>query len=415
MVRAWRRAGRNLERRPRLAVRWTRQCFCGRQTGAGPVDDRAVVGMPFLTGSEENRGPLYDETGIPFEGHRNPVAVGPQGHKIGTVRDTGQFPTAVPLSAVRVGDRAIVTVPGEMTSGMGRRLRAAVLRATRGSPIRRVVISGLANDFIQYFASPQEYDRQHYEGGSTLFGRAGGVFIEEQLARLARRLVTGEPAPDPDRFDPKNGVADDAPPYGRGAAEAEPLAQPEGIRRLQRAEFRWAGGERGLDRPLDRAFVRVQRRDGGRWRRADSDLGLRVLWAVDSDGRYLARWEAPLGAPLGRYRFRVTANRYRLVSRPFRLRPSRQLTPRVVRTRPGAAVLALTYPEAVENRDLTWRPRRAAGGRIVMLVDGRRRVVATDERLFDIGARRGAEVVIRPGAARDRHGNRNARELRFRL
>lgn len=50
-----------------------------------------------------------------------------------------------------------------------------------------------------------------------------------------------------------------------------------------------------------------------------------------------------------------------------------------------------------------------------MLVNGRRVVVRTEERLFDVGARPGAEVVIRPGAARDRHGNRNARELRFRL
>ncbi len=63
MVRAWRGAGRNLSRRPALGVRWTRECFCGRATAVGPVDERAVVGMPFLTGSEENRGPLYDETG----------------------------------------------------------------------------------------------------------------------------------------------------------------------------------------------------------------------------------------------------------------------------------------------------------------------------------------------------------------
>jgi neutral ceramidase len=415
MVRAWRRAGRNLKRRPPLASRWTRQCFCGRETAAGRVDDRAVVGLPFLTGSEENRGPLYDETGVPFEGYRNPVAAGPQGHKIPTVRDTGQFPTAVPLSAVRVGDRAIVTVPGEMTAGMGRRLRAAVLHAVRGSAIRRIVISGLANDFIQYFTSPQEYDRQHYEGGSTLFGRASAVFIEEQLALLARRLIGGRPAPDPDPFDPKNGVTDDAPPYGDGAADAHLLAQPDDIRRLQRAELRWAGGERGLDRPLDRAFVRIERRDRGRWRRADSDLGLRILWAVDEGGRYVARWEAPLHARLGRYRFRVTANRYRLVSRPFRLRPSRALTPRVVRTRPGGATLALTYPEPVENSDLTWRPRRAAGARVVMRVDGRRVVARSGKRLLSVTARSGAEVVIRPGAARDRHGNRNARELRFRL
>lgn len=98
-----------------------------------------------------------------------------------------------------------------------------------------------------------------------------------------------------------------------------------------------------------------------------------------------------------------------------RLIELRQLTPRVLRTRPGGAMLALSYTEAVKNQDLTWRPPRATGGRIALLVNGRRVVVGTDERLFEIGARPGAAVVIRPGAARDRHGNRNARELRFRL
>ncbi len=155
-VRAWRQAGARLTPRPELDSRWTIACFCGSNTAAGPVDDHAVVGMPFLTGSEENRGPLYDETGVPFEGYRLPVGAGPQGHKIQSVPDTGgTFPTAVPLTTARVADRAIVTIPGEMTSGMGRMLRSDAEEAVAGSGIDRVVISGLANDFIQYFVSPR--------------------------------------------------------------------------------------------------------------------------------------------------------------------------------------------------------------------------------------------------------------------
>ena len=92
MLRAWRLAGRHLTRRPALALRWTRSCFCGRDTAVGPVDDNAVVGLPFLTGSEENRGPLYDETGEPFEGYRQPLSVGPQGYKIGCRQRHGSVP-----------------------------------------------------------------------------------------------------------------------------------------------------------------------------------------------------------------------------------------------------------------------------------------------------------------------------------
>jgi neutral ceramidase len=415
MVRAWRLAGRHLSRRPALRLRWTRACFCGRETAVGPVDEQAVVGLPFLTGSEENRGPLYDETGVPFEGYRTPTSSGPQGDKVVAIRDTGQFPTAVPFTALQVADRAIVTVPGEMTSGMGRRLRAATLRAARGSAIRRIVISGLANDFVQYVTTPEEYDRQHYEGGTTLFGRAEGVFIEEHLADLVARIVDRRPAPDPDPFDARNGVSDTTPSFGLGAAGASVVAQPKDTARLERAEFAWSGGLRGRDRPLDRAFVTVQRRSGDRWRRFDDDLGLRILWTVDDSGGYVARWESPLGAPLGRYRFVVTANRYRLASAPFRLRPSRKLEARVVHAGGGRAVLELRFPRPVENQDLTWRPARASGGRMTLSVGGREVTVHGRAGRFALRGRPGAHVLLAPGDARDGHGNRSRDRLRFDL
>ena len=406
MLVAWRRAGRSMTRRPRFAVRWTRSCFCGRDTAVGPVDDRAVVGLPFITGSEENRGPLYDETGIPFEGYRQPLSMGPQGYKIGVINDTGQFPTAVPLMAARIGDRAIVTIPGEMTSGMGRRLRAGVMRAARGSGIRRIVISGVANDFIQYLTTPQEYDRQHYEGGSTLFGRAEGVFVEERLAELVSRLTRGQPAPAPADFDPRNGIADDAPGFGRGAARGRALAQPRSVRRLGHATFSWAGGPRGRDRPLDRPFVTVQRRTRRGWRRAADDLGLQILWMVDG-GRYSALWEPPHRTALGRYRFRVTANRYRLVSRPFRLRPARSLRLVGLGRRDGRVRFELRYPDAVENVDFGWRPRQARSGLLLAHVGSRRVTVRGRRGVFAVPAPAGARLRVARGAARDRFGNRN--------
>lgn len=420
---AWERAEANLTRTPKLDSRWTIECFCGRQTAAGPVDDHAVVGMPFLTGSEENRGPLYDETGVPFEGYRLPVGAGPQGVKIQSVPDTGgTFPTAVPLTTAQVGDRAILTIPGEMTSGMGRMLRSDAEQAVAGSGIDRVVISGLANDFIQYFVSPKEYDRQHYEGGSTLFGRASAIFIEERLINLLERLLAGRAAPDPDEDERRNGIPDDAAPFGAGATSAAAIEQPAKTHRLDRAAFRWQGGPDGTDRPLDRAFVVVKRRVGGRWRGADSDLGLRMLWSVDEDGVYRVLWEAPRSAPLGRYRFKVRANGYRLRSHAFRLRPARDLEAKVVAQTPGRAVVELRYPEAIENEDLAWRPKRARisdariGGTSAKLSRdssagsvhlGRKRIVIRGEP--------GDQVQIAAGALRDPRGNRNGNALSFEL
>jgi neutral ceramidase len=416
MLRAWRRAGPRLDRTPALDWRWTRECFCGRMTSAGRVDDTAAVGLPFLTGSDEHRGPLYDDTGLIFEGRRNPVSTGPQGNKIVAITNFfNGFPTAVSLTAARIGDAAIVTAPGEMTSGMGRRLRSAALRAARGSGVRRVVISGLANDFVHYLTSPREYDRQHYEGGITLYGRASSVFIEERLAALVRRMKRGRPAPAPDPFDPRNGVVDDEPPYGRGADRGRALEQPATTRRLGHAEFRWDGGARGLDRPLDRAFVAIQRRTGRGWHPVDDDLGLRILWTVDDDGKYRAVWEPPLDAPLGRYRFLVTANRYGLISDPFPLRAARDLEAELVRSDGGRAVLELRYPRAVENEDLTWRPRRARRGAMRLRVADRAVTLRSRNGRFRLEGRPGAEVRLAVGAASDRYGNRNRNALRFEL
>jgi neutral ceramidase len=296
-----------------------------------------MIGFPFLTGSEEERGPLHDVTGQPLEGRRNPLPVPGQGHKQGIPLSADSVPKAVPLMAVRVADRLIVSQPGEPTREIGDRLRHAVHSAVGGSGISRVVVSGLANEFIQYITAPEEYDRQHYEGGSTLYGPLEGNFLRDQQVELARRLVSGQPPQAAYQFDPTNGVRPNAPGYGAGAGRAVYEGGPRTrVRRFDRAVMLWRGGEQGLDRPLDRAFVTVQRRVKRRWRTVTSDLGLQILWTVDSGGRYSARWEVPRNARRGIYRMVVRGKRYRLVSRRFRVLANRRLALRRVAARAGS-------------------------------------------------------------------------------
>ena len=322
MFRAWRKAGRRLQRRPLVDLRWTRVCFCGQQTEAGPVADGPLLGLPFLTGSEEGRGPLFDITGVPFEGRRAPVeGFESQGHKIGIPFATSEdsYPTAVPLFVVRVGKRLIASLPAEATVEVGRRAIQAVLEGSRGSGVRGVAISGLANEFIQYLTTPEEYDRQHYEGGSTIFGPASSVLLTEQLGELARHLARGEPAQPAHPFDPRNGVEANGAPFGEGAENATALRQPDDVPPGAQAVFDWRGGPRGLDRPLDGRFISIQTRREGRWRRVADDLGLSIVWTVDDEGRYSMHWQVPKRARPGRHRVVVTANRYRLRSAPLRV------------------------------------------------------------------------------------------------
>ena len=409
MLRAWRRAGAALTPTPELDVRWTRTCFCGQATEGGNVADYPMIGFPFLTGSEEERGPLFDATHVPFEGTRSPLPVPGQGHKVGIRLDQSTVPKAVPLTALRVADGVIVTVPGEPTAEVGARVRAAVRQATG---LDRVVVSGLAGEFIQYFTTPEEYDRQHYEGGSTLYGPLSSNLLREELAELARRLVNGEPAQAAYPLDPTNGVTPDGPPYGPGAAKGTIVEQPRRVvRRFGRAELAWRGGPHGLDRPLGRAFVLVQRRVSRRWRTVDSDLGLGMLWKVDGEGAYRALWEVPLNAAAGRYRLRVRAKRYRLTSLGFRVRPSRLVAVRQTAAAPGHVAVSLDYPAAVRDVDLRHRPASARGGVVRFRIGGKTIAVRGRGTVFEVPRPPGASASVPAGAARDRHGNRNGKAV----
>jgi neutral ceramidase len=285
----------------------------------------AATGLPLFTGSEEGRGPLYDITHESFEGDRSPTENAPnQGHKAGipfaTTKDS--YPSAVPIFLVRIAKRAIITFPGEATVEVGRRARERVLAVAREVGVKGVTVMGLTNEFIQYITTPEEYDRQHYEGGSTIYGPAESAALTDVLVEMAKSLRDGKPAPKPYPFDPRHGVEANGAPFGKGAttgtATAQPIAQPPG----SQAVFQWQGGPRGEDRPLDRRFISIERKGKHGFKRVTDDLGVSIVWTGDPDGAYSAHWQISPKAKPGTYRFAVTANKYKLRSATFKVDPA---------------------------------------------------------------------------------------------
>jgi len=409
---AWRDAGRHLSDTPAVQSRWTRLCFCGQPTEGGMVDSKAIFGLPQLTGSEEGRGPLYDVTHVNFEDRRSASNDPVQGDKIQEAQPPAlNVPTAVPMMALRIGDRMIVSVPGEMTVGMGERVRDAVVGATSSHGITRAVISGLANEYLSYFTTPEEYQRQHYEGGSTLYGEYSSNLLRATSTEIARRLVEGRPAPDPYAFDPTAGVSADAGPFSEGATAATLISSPATTTRLGHAVLRWNGGQRGFDRPVEKAFVSIRRRVAGDWKPVTDDLGLQILWAVDDQGAYTATWEVPRDAAAGSYDFVVTANHYRLMSAPFEVTPAASLAVRTVAATVDGATFALDYPAAVTEQDITYRPQSAETGQMTVQVGGRPVNVTGANGTFHVSAPPGTPVSVAPGAARDAAGNTNANSV----
>jgi neutral ceramidase len=370
---AWTEAGGLLSNNLPLDMRWTRVALSGVSTSAGhAVGTDPVTGLSLFTGSEEGRGPLYDiignVNGTNFEGMHMPVdnPADGQGDKI-EVRTAfpsmnTSFPSVLPITAMRLGDRLLVTIPGEMTVAMAQRVRTAVRAAAGPLPVTRVVIDGLTNEYMQYFTTPEEYEAQHYEGGSTIWGEYQSYAILDGLVRLTSTLDSGGAAPAPFNDDARNGVTTGAgaAPFPTGTATATITAQPQTTQRLAHAVLTWQGATGGADMPVGAPFVTVRHRAAGdsAWTHVADDQGLQIVWRVDSNGVYTAQWEVPLDAVAGDYDIVVTANHYMLTSSPFTVIPSTVLA---LASAPSGQV-HVGYPAATENVDITARPGSVNGG-----------------------------------------------------
>jgi neutral ceramidase len=405
MLRAWRAAGRSMSSHPVIALRWTRVCFCGQSTSEGTVDSQAWVGKAAGAGSEEGQTIFYYH-GLAHEGDRLPFDRGPQGDKITVLK--APVSQAVPFTVLRVGDGLIATIPGEPTVGVGAQIRAAIDPELAGSPIHHLALVGYAGDYLNYFTTPAEYEQQAYEGGFTMYGEYSAGVLRDALAGLTHDLLTGQPAPAPYDYDPNDGVHVTSAGYGNGAQAATPTAQPQGAVRLGHTSLEWSSGTagaNGIDRPVDRAFVTIQRRSRKGWTTVTNDLGVQIEWSSDKDGNYTAAWEVPLDAAPGGYRFVVTAKQYRLSSSPFTVAAGAILQPQVTGGR-----VKLGYPQAFLLNDWTYRPVGAAGGAVTFVADGHKKLVR-ERGSTGFPIPRGTSVVIPARGARDRYGNTNAQPL----
>jgi hypothetical protein len=104
----------------------------------------------------------------------------------------------------------------------------------------------------------------------------------------------------------------------------------------------------------------------------------------------------------------VTAKRYRLTSRTFRVFGSRALTVERQDAPGGRFTVALAYPVAKENVDLTYRPHFARGGVVRFRVGSKTvRVKRKRNPYFTISAPAGTPISVAPGAAKDLYKNVN--------
>lgn len=219
-----------------------------------------------------------------------------------------------PVQLLRIGRLYLIGVPAEVTIVAGLRLRRTVA-AIVGADLRDVLVAGYSNAYLHYVTTPEEYDVQEYEGGSTLFGRWELPALRQTAAALAEAMRDGRPVgrgtPEPLRPPRRvhRGHAHGRPPEvpHPGRAFGEPLALVVAAGRVT-ASF--VGAHPGNDLRRGGTFLMVERRAGGAvgWVPVadDRDWSTTFRWARTGAASSTAwiTWDFPQDAAPGPYRIR---------------------------------------------------------------------------------------------------------------
>ncbi|MEN6576755.1 MAG: neutral/alkaline non-lysosomal ceramidase N-terminal domain-containing protein [Phycisphaerales bacterium] len=309
----------------------------------------AAVGNPLAAGAYERRAPWL--AAVPFLKGGNAMARrwwlfkdGCQGNKRHLlsaflqplVEPRDSFPQTVMFQLICINDTVILPLPFEVTAESGRRMAARVKQEfeERGDgSVEHVWVAGNANGYFGYTTTPEEYSRQNYEGGHTLYGQYSTPYLTAQLGLLTRDFLV---RPSVQELMPswtyrlKAGTF--YPEEQAGAGPRLVLRQPTPVRadtalKEDYIAFRWkdAGpGEIHFHLAVGRVEVKIDDQwvlmsaNGEPIHDDGYDLEVRYLGDLgNAAGKYELRWYNPV--PGGEYRFWIESRGKQppLVSRAF--------------------------------------------------------------------------------------------------
>jgi neutral ceramidase len=211
----------------------------------------------------------------------------------------------VPVQLVRIGRLHLITVPGEPTIVAGLRLRRTVA-AIVGADLLDVLCVGYSNAYVHYVTTPEEYDEQRYEGGSTLFGRWQLPALMQTAAALATAMRDGEPVDAGERPGSANTRSwlakppDDDGEYGAVLVPPSTSYVPGAVVRVA-----FASANPNNDLRRGSTYLEVQQSREDAWVRVadDGDWSTTFEWRRDRGGHSVATvtWTIPDDAS-GEYR-----------------------------------------------------------------------------------------------------------------
>lgn len=218
----------------------------------------------------------------------------------------------VPVQLLRIGRLYLIGIPGEVTITAGLRMRREVA-AVLDADLADVLVAGYSNAYIHYVTTPEEYEEQRYEGGSTMFGKWEGPALTQIAVGLATAMRDGDKVgrgtPPPDISQRRRRSAKqriDEPVAGRSYGDV--LSAPRGRYSAgEMVEVSFAGANPNSNLRRGSTYLEVEHLDGQLWRRVadDGDWATKLHWRKDGAGsRITITWDVPAGVALGEYRIR---------------------------------------------------------------------------------------------------------------
>ncbi len=295
---------------PLLQSRMTYVDLAHRTTGEGPTG-RAVLGASFAAGTTDGEGSPAFRRGrnnpIPqwlserlyarFPGLRSRQAPKDLLIPVGALRWAQE---RLPVQLVRIGSLVLVCLPIEVTITAGLRIRRAVAEVM-STDVERVLVQGYTNGYAHYLTTPEEYDEQDYEGGSTIFGRHQLAAVTDVVVALAEAMRDGRPV-DPGTPPPPHRLRWTAPtgsPRWERRQEIAVRSAPESVPSGWDVRVEVAADH--PNRVLRPTYLLVERQDPNGWRVVadDSSFDTSITWR-----RRGRRWDATItwrAGPPGTY------------------------------------------------------------------------------------------------------------------
>ncbi len=368
-----------------------------------------------------------------------------QGDKCPFLVLSGTGPQWFPLQMLRVGDLAVASYPGEMTVQMGRRIRKRILDSpANDGQVTRAIVVGLANDYMGYTTTPEEYEEQRYEGTFTLWGPEQGNLLRNRYGDLADRLFAGRPNPDSLEPPDTSGLQADnvtaSQPASLVPVEPRDLVHPPlSVERGSVTSFSWVGGSPSVELEPDEVFIELQRIGPDGWTTVATDAGIETLldhWKQDREDQWAIQWDIPLDAPGGFHRFAVrgrwwnaaAVDDYELTSAIFAVQPNAGLSVTAATRVSGTVHVQAAHPApagtsnemarcsaakqpGVPCPNFRWRAPAPTSGTVTALLDGTEVTGAYDPAagayVLGVDAPVGTALTVEPGGLVDGYGNTN--------